>query len=162
MSKSTLNHKGISHILLPLAVVVLISAVGTYMLVQSHANTKKGKLTRHELSYFKEATRQYFQDGEAMQKAPCKPEYVRVKYYYGGSLSEQDERRGAFAYAYMYAGFRKLPREILPDTTKIPSSQYCKIFWNLTSASGLSIANQCITFMHEYGWEESIIRILTA
>lgn len=154
---STLKHNqyGFAHIVIILIFVVGVSITGAYLTVSSSAATKKSKkqtkIASKDLKIFKAATRQYFKDGESFKKAPCKPEKVKVVYYQGNKLSKNDGNSRAYAYAWLFGAYKKVPVNYVPDLHKNGADKYCKVYWNVDSAFTLTKNQQCMTFMHEYG-----------
>lgn len=169
MQKLKINQRGISHLLLPLLVVLVVAIGGTYIIVQSRAATPRcvGKVCRYtnkQKQQFASAAWKYWSDPERVQQArnaknskiydisseqvKCKPSKVKIVYY--SDLNDfAIARAGLHAAVKQKAGINGFTKS---DAKSFNQQYYCKIYFNFAYQSQIAYPGYaCTVFIHEYG-----------
>lgn len=156
------DQSGISHILVPFTVILVVAIGGTFLLVSSHANSNAGT-ARHKPHHYSPVEKARFALAAAdywshpiavdsprnnkyaydIREVSCKPGSVKIKYV-------NINRDNRIAFTSDYAAL-KLPASS-KNARQFNSKAYCKITFNLAHQNEIPTAGLgCMVFIHEYG-----------
>ena len=169
MQKLKINQRGLSHLLLPILVILLVAIAGTFILVKSHAATPRcvGKVcryTQNQKRQFAAAAWTYWSDPERLRQArqakyaniyditskqvKCKPSKVKIIYY--TDLNDQ-----GIAWAGLHGAVKQRAGQngfTHTTATEFNQKYYCKIKFNFAYQSQIEQPGYaCAVFIHEYG-----------
>lgn len=169
MKNTKINQTGISHLLIPLFIILAVAVAGTFVMVRSHAATprcvgKVCKYTAKQKRQFASAAWKYWSDPERVKQGrearssnidditsngvTCKPSKVKIIYY--SDLNDPAIARAAYHGAVKQSsgvnGYTKT------SAKAFNKDDYCKIYFNFAYQSQITYPGYaCAVFIHEYG-----------